>query len=333
MSVARPIPVFRPTAEEFSDFSKYVTSIEPIAEQYGICKIVPPEGWRPRVSSYDDLNIEIPCPIRQFVHGKQGVYQVVNVMEKPMTLAQFKQASDEQFAKCFPKSKREGSDAEKFDIEELERRFWKNLTFHAPLYGADMLGTLFEDESEEGDAEHASKENDDAENGGAEGEIDVVQVEIANDEPPAKGKKKSQQQQRSPKRKRGADTDAADSTATAPAPAPAPASSEIAKRNAWNLGHLDTLLSQRLGKLLPGVTSPYLYFGMWKSLFACHTEDMDLYSINFLHFGKPKVWYGVPSAQKHRVDQVARVPLCSRSLRAPRLLASRTPWQRSDHQL
>jgi hypothetical protein len=293
MSVARPIPVFRPTTEEFSDFSKYVTSIEPIAEQYGICKIIPPEGWRPRTSSYDDLNIEIPCPIRQFVHGKQGVYQVVNVMEKPMTLAQFKQASEEQFAKCFPKSKREGSDAEKFDIEELERRFWKNLTFHAPLYGADMLGTLFEEEDDVKGSEE-EQANDEKDSGG---EIDIVEI----DEPPAKGKKKAAQ--RSPKRKRGS-TEAASTEAKGLDET----TKDQKKRNAWNLGHLDTLLSQRLGKLLPGVTSPYLYFGMWKSLFACHTEDMDLYSINFLHFGKPKVWYGVPSAQKHRVDQVARVP-------------------------
>lgn len=295
MSVARPIPVFRPTTEEFSDFSKYVTSIEPIAEQYGICKIIPPEGWRPRISSYDDLNIEIPCPIRQFVHGKQGVYQVVNVMEKPMTLAQFKQASEEQFAKCFPKSKREGSDAEKFDIEELERRFWKNLTFHAPLYGADMLGTLFEEEDDAKGSEEEQEANDGKDSGG---EIDIVEI----DEPPAKGKKKAAQ--RSPKRKRGS----TESAASTEAKGLDETTKDQKKRNAWNLGHLDTLLSQRLGKLLPGVTSPYLYFGMWKSLFACHTEDMDLYSINFLHFGKPKVWYGVPSAQKHRVDQVARVP-------------------------
>lgn len=30
------------------------------------------------------------------------------------------------------------------DFEELERKFWKNLTFNPPLYGADVGGTLYD---------------------------------------------------------------------------------------------------------------------------------------------------------------------------------------------
>ena len=44
---------------------------------------------------------------------------------------------------------------------------------------------------------------------------------------------------------------------------------------------------------IPGVTTPYLYFGMWASVFCAHTEDMNLLSINFLHAGAPKVWYAI----------------------------------------
>ncbi|TDH67409.1 hypothetical protein CCR75_000094 [Bremia lactucae] len=59
----------------------------------------------------------------------------------------------------------------------------------------------------------------------------------------------------------------------------------------WNLNNLNTIL-RKID--LPGVTQSMLYFGMWRAMFAFHTEDMDLYSINYLHTGKPKFWYGVP---------------------------------------
>ena len=48
--------------------------------------------------------------------------------------------------------------------------------------------------------------------------------------------------------------------------------------------------SLRLGLSIdiPGVNSPYLYFGAWKSMFAWHTEDLDLNAVNYLHTGEPK---------------------------------------------
>lgn len=30
------------------------------------------------------------------------------------------------------------------DFEDLERKYWKNLTFNAPIYGADVNGTLYD---------------------------------------------------------------------------------------------------------------------------------------------------------------------------------------------
>lgn len=41
-------PTFFPTVEEFEGSPlDYIEKIRPIAQKYGICKIVPPDGWDP----------------------------------------------------------------------------------------------------------------------------------------------------------------------------------------------------------------------------------------------------------------------------------------------
>lgn len=102
--------------------------------------------------------------------------------------------------------------------EELERVYWKTLTYAPPLYGADLMGTLFDESTE-----------------------------------------------------------------------------------TWNLNKLPNLLDV-LGTKVPGVNTAYLYLGMWKATFAWHLEDVDLYSINYLHFGAPKQWYSISQADARRFE-------------------------------
>ncbi|KAJ1963361.1 hypothetical protein GGI12_002103 [Dipsacomyces acuminosporus] len=112
------------------------------------------------------------------------------------------------------------SEKEYAENEELERIYWKNMLFQPPMYGADVLGTLFPDESE---------------------------------------------------------------------------------FPAWNIRNLPGLL-RKIGQKMPGVNDPYLYLGMWKATFAWHVEDMDLYSINYIHFGAPKAWYSIPIDARSRFE-------------------------------
>ncbi|GAA5908962.1 hypothetical protein JCM5296_006834 [Sporobolomyces johnsonii] len=99
---------------------------------------------------------------------------------------------------------------------------------------------------------------------------------------------------------------------------------------AWNVAHLGDLLPKLAPKncSIPGVVSPYLYFGMWRATFAWHVEDADLYSINYIHFGAPKFWYSVPQEQSERFERVMEgfFPTdrskCSQFLRHKAFLAS-----------
>ncbi|KAI0259156.1 JmjC domain, hydroxylase-domain-containing protein [Gloeopeniophorella convolvens] len=78
---------------------------------------------------------------------------------------------------------------------------------------------------------------------------------------------------------------------------------------AWNVAHLPSLLDRLLPSTangLPGVNTPYLYFGMWRATFAWHVEDMDLFSINYIHFGAGKFWYAVPQTRASALEQAMR---------------------------
>lgn len=108
------------------------------------------------------------------------------------------------------------------DYDDIERKYWKNITFNPALYGADVSGSLSDE-----------------------------------DQP------------------------------------------------YWNINNLGTILDCISDVKIEGVNTAYLYFGMWKSSFPWHTEDMDLYSINYLHYGAPKSWYSIPPEAGRRFERLA----------------------------
>lgn len=105
------------------------------------------------------------------------------------------------------------------------------------------------------------------------------------------------------------------------------------KTQIWNIGHLESALTRLLpssSQGLPGVNTPYLYWGMWRASFAWHVEDMDLFSINYIHFGAPKFWYAIPQGRAGALEQTMRSYFpkdgrqCSQFLRHKSYLASAT---------
>ncbi|XP_030643831.1 lysine-specific demethylase 4C isoform X1 [Chanos chanos] len=210
------IMTFRPTMEEFRDFNQYLVYMESQgAHRAGLAKVIPPKGWKPR-RSYDDIDdLVIQAPIQQMVAGQSGLFTQYNIQKKPLTVQEFRRlANSDKY--CTPRY---------LNYEDLERKYWKNLTFVSPIYGADVSGTLYDEGVEE-----------------------------------------------------------------------------------WNIGHLNSILDvieEDCGVSIQGVNTPYLYFGMWKTSFSWHTEDMDLYSINYLHFGEPKSWYAIPPEHGKRLERLA----------------------------
>ena len=73
----------------------------------------------------------------------------------------------------------------------------------------------------------------------------------------------------------------------------------------WNVAKLPNLLDL-LGAPIPGVNTAYLYLGMWRATFAWHLEDVDLYSINYIHFGAPKQWYSISQKDAPKFEAAMR---------------------------
>uniref|UniRef100_A0A672MLI1 [histone H3]-trimethyl-L-lysine(9) demethylase n=1 Tax=Sinocyclocheilus grahami TaxID=75366 RepID=A0A672MLI1_SINGR len=210
------IMTFRPTMEEFKDFNQYLVYMESQgAHRAGLAKVIPPKDWKPRRNYGDIDDFVIQAPIQQMVAGQSGLFTQYNIQKKPLTVQEFRRLANSDMY-CTPRY---------LNYEDLERKYWKNLTFVSPIYGADVSGTLYDEDIEE-----------------------------------------------------------------------------------WNIGHLNSILDvieEDCGVSIQGVNTPYLYFGMWKTSFSWHTEDMDLYSINYLHFGEPKSWYAIPPEHGKRLERLA----------------------------
>ncbi|XP_054568880.1 lysine-specific demethylase 5B isoform X1 [Eptesicus fuscus] len=77
----------------------------------------------------------------------------------------------------------------------------------------------------------------------------------------------------------------------------------------WNLNNMPVMEQSVLAHItadICGMKLPWLYVGMCFSSFCWHIEDHWSYSINYLHWGEPKTWYGVPGYAAEQLESVMK---------------------------
>jgi len=221
----------------------------------GIAKITPPKGWWDHAGIGHDLtgrnepwskgttlgDTIIPHPIKQCVYGIGGVYDFTMMELPPISVSDFRKDADE-YRKNYVGSEVD-EDTSETHMDLLARKFWKRLgpTMESSKYGADMEGSLFDDDD-------ACGWNVDK----LESCLKLLKADVGT----------------------------------------------------FDLDAMEEEEVNRDFLKLPGVTSAYLYFGMWASVFCAHTEDMNLLSINYLHAGAPKYWYAISPEDSDRFESL-----------------------------
>mgnify|MGYP004722094273 CR=1 FL=1 len=140
----------------------------------GIVKVIPPKEWvdaLPQITAEKILSVKIRNPIVQNINGAKGVYVAENIEKKrTFSLPEWKKLSQmSNHQPPYPRgAKRRQSivkneaaaqkvDQTEFDYnintddftpercEFLENNYWKTLSYAQPMYGADCLGSIFDD--------------------------------------------------------------------------------------------------------------------------------------------------------------------------------------------
>ncbi|XP_014756923.1 lysine-specific demethylase JMJ18 isoform X2 [Brachypodium distachyon] len=291
-------PVFTPTEEEFEDVIGYITSICPLAEKYGICRIVPPPSWRPlcplkeksfwhctefntRVQEVDKLQNREPTKKRtqprvQKKRKRRKRLRFGMSRRRPSANASESADSGEKFGF------QSGSD---FTLEEFQKYADEFKQQYFGMKGSDEI-SLSEIKNRKEIWRPSVEE--------IEGEYwrivvcpdDEVEVDY------------------------GADLD----TATFSSGFNKLSLSDANKQDpyclsCWNLNNLRRQHGSVLSfetEDISGVVVPWLYVGMCFSSFCWHVEDHFLYSLNYMHFGEQKVWYGVRGDDAVKLEEAMK---------------------------
>lgn len=300
-------PVFYPTEEEFEDTLKYISSIREKAEAYGICRIVPPSSWKP------------PCPLKEKTVWEGSSFatriQRVDKLQNRDTLSQMLRPDSHKKRKKRRVIKAGSDIAAPVDVIVPEAcfgfepgprftlgEFQKYADdFKTQYFGRTETNANACENSVKQDQREPSLEN-------IEGEYWRM-VESPSEEIEVLY---------------GADLETGTFGSGFPKEAhQVTGSDEKYIRSGWNLNTFPRLPGSLLSyesSDISGVLVPWLYVGMCFSSFCWHVEDHHLYSMNYMHFGAPKMWYGVPGKDAIKLEAAMRKHLPNLFAEQPDLL-------------
>jgi len=248
--------VFYPTAEEFQNPLSYIAKIRNRAEKFGICKIIPPEGCKPKTTfprtDHNHARTVKFSTKRQYVNhlqegkifkngdkytiGEYMTYAVENTAKyrrehglSPHTSPGPEELSAPQDEGC--------------TVAEKKLKFYRRVE--------DEFWRIVETNPEDVVVDYANDLNSSTYGSGFEHDPD----------------------------------------------------------HSWNFNkfheHPLSLLKE-LHLTIPGLTHPWLYLGSMFTAFCWHTEDHFLYSVNYMHDGAPKTWYGIPSSSADKFESALK---------------------------
>ncbi|XP_047323660.1 putative lysine-specific demethylase JMJ16 isoform X2 [Impatiens glandulifera] len=264
--VLEDAPVFYPTEEEFIDTLNYIASIRPTAEKYGICRIVPPPSWKPPCSSLKEKSF---WEKSTFSTRVQKVNKLQNRESMKMIL-KFNSKKSRKKRRCAQVNTTGNCD----DIGVCGM---DSFGFQpGPEFTLDTFHKYADDFKTQYFRRNISPEE-------IEGEYWRI-VERPTEEIEVLY---------------GADVDTGNFRSGFPKCGNEDGLDYEEKyvKSGWNLNNFPKLQGSVLNyesSDISGVVVPWLYIGMCFSSFCWHVEDHYLYSLNYMHFGAPKLWYGVP---------------------------------------
>lgn len=293
-------PIFYPIEEEFEDTLTYIASIRPRAEPYGICRIVPPSSWKP------------PCPLKEkniwqsakFATRVQRIDKLQNrdSMRKRLkvhnNMKKKRRRCTRMGVDCVTGSGGPGDagfyEAESFGFEPGPDFCLETFKKYADDFKAQYFSKI-ESVTNLGDNIAMLKEQWEPSIEDIEGEYWRM-VEKPSEEIEVLY---------------GADLETGVFGSGFPKMSSqvCSASNEKYIKAGWNLNNFPRLPGSVLSyesSDISGVLVPWLYIGMCFSSFCWHVEDHHLYSLNYLHWGDPKIWYGAPGRDACKLEEAMR---------------------------